>query len=392
MVSRFAISQRNYVQTEDNLECECLEQGEERMQIKMTNWMQNRNPSNGKITGVQISGLNNNKTGGARKKFAGNSASDAASLDLSKSGRYKARMLKESEKSSSADEVMQKAESTIDDIIDTVRNGGKLTEDQERIFNEGIKDLASKHQQDMKDMKLSPGDVLQELKDNFLQRQQLFADLQEKVESEMSEQQDLTDNVKLMTSQQEQDEKKKLIEILKKTLEDDSEETDNESDSDQKVDDDSPQTSFDVATDDSKQADDSDTVEDAALHDKLKAADMIDKNSRKISDMKDQSVSERKQELLYAKYLNQDYEKIMEALDQDEASPEEKLQAYDDYKQNSQVNAYNREVHRIKKEFDLETWLMAKIQFQSHGEIHNVVTDGTDLSQIGTDFIKKFLV
>ena len=111
-----------------------------------------------------------------------------------------------SEKSSSADEVMQKAESTIDDIIDTVRNGGKLTKDQERIFNEGMKDLASKHQQDMKDMKLSPGDVLQELKDNFLQRQQLFADLQEKVESEMSEQQDLTDNVKLMTSQQEQDE------------------------------------------------------------------------------------------------------------------------------------------------------------------------------------------
>ena len=100
--------------------------------------------------------------------------------------------------------------------------------------------------------------------------------------------------------------------------------------------------------------------------------------------MKDQSVSERKQELLYAKYLNQDYEKIMEVLDQDEASPEEKLQAYDDYKQNSQVNAYNREVHRIKKEFDLETWLMAKIQ--------DVMADGLDLSQIGTDFIKKFLV
>ena len=360
------------------------------MQIKMTNWMQNISHSKGKVSGMQMSGLNNSKTSDTIKKSAGNA--NAATVDLSKSGRYKARMLKESEKSSSADEVMQKAESTIDDIIDTVRNGGKLTKDQERIFNEGIKDLASKHQQDMKDMKLSPGDVLQELKDNFLQRQQLFADLQEKVECEMSEQQDLTDNVKLMTSQQEQDEKKKLIEILKKTLEDDSEETDNESDSDQKVDDDSPQTSFDVATDDSKQADDSDTVEDAALHDKLKAADMIDKNSRKISDMKDQSVSERKQELLYAKYLNQDYEKIMEALDQDEASPEEKLQAYDDYKQNSQVNAYNREVHRIKKEFDLETWLMAKIQFQSHGEIHNVVTDGTDLSQIGTDFIKKFLV
>lgn len=82
----------------------------------------------------------------------------------------------------------------------------------------------------------------------------------------------------------------------------------------------------------------------------------------------------------------------MELLDQDDVSAEEKVQAYDDYKQNSHANAYNREVHRIKKEFDLETWMVAKIQFQSHSAIHDVVAEGPDLTQIGTDFIKKLLV
>ena len=138
------------------------------MQIKMTDWMQAMHRSNAKSSGMQISGAKSDAGNGANKKLSGNSASNAASVDLSKSGRYKARMLKESKQCDSADDVMQKAESTIDDIIDTVKSGGKLTREQERIFNEGMKDIASKHYKDMKDMKLSAGDVLLELKENYL--------------------------------------------------------------------------------------------------------------------------------------------------------------------------------------------------------------------------------
>ncbi len=362
------------------------------MQIKMTNWMQSMHRSNAKVSGMLSGGMKNDLANDTKKNLSGNSVSNAASMNLSKSGRYKARMLKESEQSSSADDVMQKAESTINDLIDTVKSGGKLTAEQERIFNEGIKDIASKHYKDMKDMKLSAADILEELKDNYLQRQQLFADLQEKVESEMAEGRDLSDNVKMMTTQQEQDEKEKLIEILKESVDDDSDETDTDADSDQKVSDDSAQDSFDVATDDQEKNKDADAVDDSAMRDKRRAAELIDKNSKQISDMKAQSVNERAQELQYAKYLDRDYEQIMELLDQEDVTTEEKVQAYDDYKQNSHANAYNREVHRVKKEFDLETWLMAKIQFQSQGAIREVMADGPDLSRIGTDFIKKFLV
>lgn len=359
------------------------------MQIKFSNGMNQLKMGNAKIGGIgntdtkgKTNGINlNNRTQTA-----------AATVDFTKSGRYKARLLKESEQSKQSD-VMQQAESTINDIIDTVKSGGKLTKEQERIFDEGMKDLASKHYKDMKDMKLSASDILEELKENYLQRQQLFADLQEKVESEMTQGRDLSDNVKLMTAQQEHDEKKKLIEILKESIMDDSDDPDADPDSDQKVSDDSSQDSIDVATDEQDQNEDStDTVDAGEIRDKRRAADLIDKNSKQISDMKAQSANERAQELQYAKYLDRDYEQIMELLDQDDVSNEEKVQAYEDYKQNSHANAHNREVHRIKKEFDHETWMVAKIQFQSHSAIHNVVAEGPDLSQIGTDFIRKFLI
>lgn len=120
------------------------------MQIKMANWMQNMNHTNAKVSGTRMSGTKSNQITGTKRNTTENSMLKAASVDLSKSGRYKARMLKESERKSSADDVMQTAESTINDIIDTVQNGGRLTKDQERIFNEGMKDLASKHYKDMK--------------------------------------------------------------------------------------------------------------------------------------------------------------------------------------------------------------------------------------------------
>ena len=342
------------------------------MQIKMTNWMQAMHRSNAKSSGMQISGVKSDAGNDTKKNISGHSASNAASVDLSKSGRYKARMLRESELSSSADDVMQKAESTINDIIDTVKS-------------------ASKHYKDMKDMKLSAGDVLQELKENYLQRQQLFADMQKKAESETAHGQELSDNVKLMTAQQEQDEKEKLIEILKESLKED--ETDQNQDGDCKTDDDTSKKGYDISSGDTD--DNADSINDAdaaALQDKLKAADLIDKNSKKISDMKEQSALEGTKERQYARNLEHDYEKIMDILDHDEIAADEKLMEYESYKANSYSNAYNREVYRNKKVFDLETWLTAKIQFNSYDDLEEVKGDGLDLSRIGTDFIKKFMI
>ena len=79
-------------------------------------------------------------------------------------------------------------------------------------------------------------------------------------------------------------------------------------------------------------------------------------------------------------------------LNHDELGADEKLEAYEDYKINSYNNAYHREVYRNKKVFDLETWLMGKIQFNSNNDIHEVKNDGPDRSRIGTDFIKKFMI
>lgn len=357
------------------------------MQIKHVNFMNQLKIGNGKISGIENT-EQKGKTNGIH--LNSQTQTPAATVDFSKSGRYKARMLKESEQSKK-DDTMSQAESTIDSIIDTVRNGGKLSKDEERIFNDGLKDLASKQHSDMKDMKLSQDDVLQELKANFLQRQQMFENLKKQVENEQAEKTDVTDNVKLMTNQQENEDKKKLIEILKKSLEedqDDSDETD-----DKNVKDDSGRENFTIHGEQMDESADQDGVQDdGAIDIKKKAADVIDKNADQIADMKSQSASEGAKERRYAKNLEKDYEQIMDVLNKDEVSADEKLAAYEKYKASSYDNAYNREVNRIKKNFDLETWLVGKIQFHSHNDIHEVVRQGMDFGQIGTEFIKKFLI
>lgn len=63
-----------------------------------------------------------------------------------------------------------------------------------------------------------------------------------------------------------------------------------------------------------------------------------------------------------------------------------------EYQANSRINAHGREVQRNKKLFDFETWLVAKIQFQGHNDLREVLASEHVLnSQIGMEFIKEFL-
>lgn len=345
------------------------------MQIRLTNVLKNET--------IENRGIQNNTvvTNVNRNPMQNRATKSAVSVELSRSGRNKARMLKESERSKKSD-VMQQAEQTIDNIIDKVRSGGKLSKEEERIFNDELKNMSSQQYSDMKNMRLSQEDVLQELKDNFMQRQKLFADMQEQVEQEQTAQNDLTDNVKLMTSQQDQENKKKLIEILKESL-DEEEEQSGDAQS-KKAEDNTKPENFDVETGSSDET----PTTDAQMH----ASGVIGKNADQIAAVKKQTLAESAQERMYAKNLDEDYERVMDFLDHEDISNEEKLQSYEDYLNNSKYNAFQREVYRVKKNFDQETWLIAKIQFLSHNDIQEVMQGDLDRSQIGTEFIKKFLI
>ena len=111
-----------------------------------------------------------------------------------------------------------------------------------------------------------------------------------------------------------------------------------------------------------------------------------------MSDVEEASEKARKKENDFAKNLEDDYKRIQQVLNNDEASIEDKVKAYDRFVREAGESVRGREIQRIKKQFDAETLMMARIMFQGHNRIDNVIKDNVDRSQIGTEFMKSFLV
>ena len=232
----------------------------------------------------------------------------------------------------------------------------------------------------MKDMRLSRDDVLMDLKENFLQRQRIFADMQEKAEAENDADDMIADNRMIASYQLEKEEKERIIGMLKESTGDD-EDTIEESHNPEN----------EGSTEDIQlEPVDGDAALEVSM--KKKAAAAIDGNADQISDVKSQSESEGIAEQEFSHLLDRDYSTVMEVLGNDEASIKDKVDAFEEYQTNSRINAHGREVQRNKKLFDFETWLVAKIQFQGHNDLREVLASEHVLnSQIGMEFIKEFL-
>lgn len=336
------------------------------MQIKIQNTAQ--------AAQIKVAGLSHTKEASAAKK----PDNTAAAMELSKSGRNKARLLAAS---TTKDDVMAQAEAKIDNLIDTVKSGGTLSKSEEELLSNELQKMSSGHYKDMKDMRLSRDDVLMDLKENFLQRQRIFADMQEKVEAENNADDMIADNRMIASYQLEKEEKERIIEMLKESTGDD-EDTKEESHS----------TENEESTEDIQlEPVDGDAALEVSM--KKKAAAVIDGNASQISDVKSQSETEGIAEQEFSHLLDRDYSTVMEVLGNDEASIKDKVDAFEEYQTNSRINAHGREVQRNKKLFDFETWLVAKIQFQGHNDLREVLASEHVLnSQIGMEFIKEFMI
>ncbi len=325
----------------------------------------------------------------------------AATLALSRAGRERARMLEKDEREETP---KQDAEAYIDNILDTVRAGGKLTEDEEKVLNEELKNLAAKHQTDMKNYKLDPNDegIMMALKENFLLRQSMFEDMQRKHQATKIEDDNRENNVMFATEKEKQEEKKqiiKMIDEINKELEKEDEDSDPEStsneDSTVKEEQSSENDKITNYQIDSKDVDETekDTKASAQARDKQGILKIVLENSANIDDMSKRIQNEAKNEREASKMLDKEYAKVMKHLDSDEITNEDKVKAYDEYLTNSSLFASEREIQRIKKEFDIETLIISRIHFNAHDDANEINSDQANMySQLGTDFIKKFLI
>jgi len=307
----------------------------------------------------------------------------SATVTISKLGRARARMLNEASKK---DEYMKSAESKIDKILDTIRNGGTLSKEEEALVNNELKNMSEQKYKDYKELRLSPEDVMAELKENYLRREKLFFEMQKQIEADAKNQSNDFDTVKIMTYMQEKENNEEIIEMLKESAEDEDAKTNSETE--------------DVAN---KEADDKeinvnieeDPVEEFASEDnnlQKKAMKVIENIENEMNDVKDAREKSAKKESICANGLEDDYKRIQQVLDNDEVAIEDKIKAYDRFVSEAGTNARGREVQRIKKQFDAETLMMARIMFQGHNRINDVINGNGNHGQLGTEFIKSFLV
>ena len=310
----------------------------------------------------------------------------SATVTISATGRARAKMLKESAEN---DTYMKDAESKIDKILNTIRDGGTLSREEQELVNNELKNMSEQKYKEYKDLRLKPEDVMTELKENYMRRQKLFFDMQKQLEAEVNAAAEDTDTVKLMSYMQERENDEKLIEMMKECAEEDEENSsETENNTIESSDTVMGEGGIIVSTGDMP-------VEEVQAQDsgaQKQAMKFIENIESQMDDVDKARNNSAQKEHSYANGLEEDYARIQQILDNDEITIEEKVKAYDRFETEAGANARGREVERIKKQFDAETLMMARIMFLGRGQMDKAINGNVDRSLIGTEFVKSFLV
>lgn len=307
----------------------------------------------------------------------------SATMIISKSGRERARMLREDTKD---DDYMKTAESKIDKILDTIRTGGVLSKKEEELINNELKNLSEQKYKEYKDLRLKPEDVLTQLKENYMRRERLFFELQEQMEIDFANQQTEGDNVKIMTYMQEKEDDEELVEMLEECADDEDKKTNTESEEIEGKEIGEQELNFRVGEELVSEFE----SEDVNLP--KQALKMMESIEIEFDSVQDARAESAKKETSYAKGLEEDYKRIQKVLDNEAVSIEDKVKAYDRFVDEAKVNANNREIERIRKQFDAETLMMARIMMLGKNPMDDTINGNDNISQLGTDFIKSFLI
>ena len=246
--------------------------------------------------------------------------------------------------------------------------------------------MSEQKYKEYKDLRLKPEDVLTSLKENYMRRERLFFELQEQMEADFAQQQAEVDNVKIMTYMQEKENEEELVEMLEDCAEDEGEETTSESEEVAETETSKQELNVSVG----EEPVDEIELEDANLP--KQALKMMESIENEFDVVQDARTESAQKETSFAKGLEEDYKRIQQVLDNEEASIEDKVKAYDRFVEEARVNAGGREIERIKKQFDAETLMMARIMMLGKNPMDDANNANGNISQLGTDFMKAFLI
>ena len=312
--------------------------------------------------------------------------STSATVTISATGRARAKMLKETTEN---DTYLKDEEVKIDKILNTIREGGTLSKEEQELVNNELKNMSEQKYKEYKDLRLKPEDVMTELKENYMRRQKLFFDMQKQLEAEANGATGDIDTVKLMSYMQERENDEKIIEMMEECVEDE-EETISEREKESMDTSDSILGEGEITISTGEvTVEETQTTDNCVQKQALKQIENIENQMNDVDEKRNES---SQKEHSFANGLEEDYKRIQQVLGNEEISVEEKVKAYDRFVAEAHVNARGREVERIKKQFDAETLMMARIMFLGRRSLDDASNKNVEQSLIGTEFVKSFFV
>ncbi len=353
--------------------------------------------SDGKAAGIKHGSVNiksnsssvisDNLTGGVVRN-------KAATLDISKEGRDLSRKLRQDKIQDLKDKTAETQDSLgrVDEMKKKLVNGEELTDEDREFINDELKKVAAQNYVEKRFHVMTKDDyqnVMSALQEHMVQRIQLYSDMQRELEAQRDSDEAGRNAQKLAEAEEEQSQKKRLVEILKDTLtEDDEEETTDTEESEVKVDEDTDNDSGVIEF-----AEDEETVvKTAEEQQKFRAINLIDKNKESLENMFGYSSAESDEVREYDSLMDAELIRSYDILTNDDISEEDKLKEFD-YSMNYMASLqFDKMIETALAKTDFDSWLISKIEFNNHDNIHEVFEDDNIINGMGgIDMVREFL-
>ncbi|MDE6052777.1 MAG: hypothetical protein K2G55_03245 [Lachnospiraceae bacterium] len=310
---------------------------------------------------------------------------DAATLKISSEGSRKAMEYVNIVAVEEGKELLgeeHKAEKSFERLLDDVLNGEVLSkEEQERLDGELIGRI-QRHYDAMSNLRLADDDerVLEEMKKNFLMRQQALKDMKQVAEDEKQQEEATRQEAEAAQNADEVANKAAEADMIAKSLEGLDQETDMGAQKNEEV---SRGNMSDTAGDNTV----SDT-DKAANHQKVLNYD--ENNKGNIEELDNQRIAEAMQEKEYSRMLDESYERTMQVFENKEFSLKERAEAYRIFMDEAEEIAVNREIARHQKIYDYESVIDLRLKTLSSCGMKNTTaqTDKDTRQSTGQDFVK----
>lgn len=311
----------------------------------------------------------------------------SATVDFSKDGRELAKKLREDKRKETKINIEEtwKQIGEADRLSNKIESGEELTDVDKEFINDNLQKITSERYVYNKTHIITKDEyeaVLKTLKENFEARLNMYADMQKKLDAQGLEDEHNKNAQFIAKAKQDENEKQRIIDILKETLDVDDEDEEEEN----------KKTESDENKDDSAlEFDETGKTADEQLIDR--AFDLIDKNKEAVDEMSSRYVAAAESKNEYDKLMDEEFLRISDLLANDELSEEEKLKEFktsNDYMTELNANKIRQEV--INR-FDFSSWLIGKIEFNNHNKLKDVLNlDGVDSGMGGIDMVRDFLI